>query len=291
MTAAATSRAPLEIRQPVRQTLPLVLSSPHSGLDYPADFVAASRLDPIALRRSEDSFVDELFAAAPELGAPLIRALFPRAYIDPNREPYELDPAMFDGPLPSYCNTTSPRVMAGLGTIARIVATGADIYARKLGVAEGLERIERCYRPYHRDLAALIEERRRRFGHAVLIDCHSMPSVGGPFDFDAGRRRADIILGDGHGRSCAAVVVDTVTRLLRGQGYRVGHNVPYAGAFTTQHYGRPDEGVHALQIEINRDLYMDERSYTRTPGLARLAADMRPLAAALAGLDARGLAA
>ena len=147
--AGAAPNPPIEVHQPARQTLPLVLSSPHSGEDYPEDFIAASRLDRLTLRRSEDSFVDELFAAAPALGAPLIRALFPRAYIDPNREPWELDPAMFEDELPAYANTGSPRVAAGLGTIARVVANGEEIYGRKLRFADAKARVERCYRPYH----------------------------------------------------------------------------------------------------------------------------------------------
>src|SRR5882724_3723470 len=169
---------PLEVHQPVRQTLPLVLSSPHSGEDYPADFIAASRLDRLALRPSEDSFVDELFAAAPTLGAPLIRALFPRAYVDPNREPWELDPTMFEDELPSYANTASPRVAAGLGTIARVVANGEEIYGGKLRFADAKARLESCYRPYHAALREAVSATHRRFGRCLLIDCHSMPSVG-----------------------------------------------------------------------------------------------------------------
>ncbi|WP_374449939.1 N-formylglutamate amidohydrolase [Stella sp.] len=267
----------------------IVLASPHSGRRYPPDLLRASRLDPLTLRRSEDCFVDELFAEAARLGAPMIRAHFPRAYVDLNREPWELDPAMFDGPLPDFCNTRSPRVQAGLGTIARIVASGADIYARKLTVAEGLERIRRLYQPYHRDLAALVEERRRAVGHAILIDCHSMPSTGGPMDLDPGRRRADFILGDIHGNACAAAVADTVAAALRGFGYRVTHNAPYAGGFTTAHYGRPAEGVHALQIEVNRDLYMDEARYARKPELARIAGELRQVVDRLARIDPRQL--
>lgn len=178
----------------------------------------------------------------------------------------------------------------GLGTIARIVASGADIYARRLTVAEGLERIRRLYQPYHRDLAALIEDRRRRFGHAILIDCHSMPSIGGPLDFDPGRRRADFILGDVHGNACAAALVDTVAGALRRFGYRVTLNAPYAGGFTTAHYGRPADGVHALQIEVNRDLYMDERRYARKPALSRIAGELRQVMAEVAAITTQRLA-
>ena len=268
---------PLEVRQPAPQTLPLVLSSPHSGENYPADFIAASRLDRMALRRSEDSFVDELFAAAPALGAPLIRALFPRAYVDPNREPWELDPAMFEDALPSYVNVNSPRVAAGLGTIAKVVANGEEIYGGKLRFADAKARIERCYRPYHEALAEAVGATHRRFGRCVLIDCHSMPSIGGPTERDAGRERVDVVLGDCRGRSCSPRLTERVEAALRQLGYAVARNNPYSGGFVTQHYGQPDEDVHALQIEINRGLYLDEATLERGPGFTRLAGGMREL--------------
>ena len=268
---------PFEIRQPVRQTLPLVLSSPHSGEDYPDEFIAASRLDRLALRRSEDSFVDELFAAAPSLGAPLIRALFPRAYVDPNREPWELDPAMFEDELPSYANTASPRVAAGLGTIARVVANGEEIYGRKLRFADAKARVERCYRPYHAALQEAVSQTHRRFGRCLLIDCHSMPSSGGPQERDAGRERVDFVLGDCFASACAPSIVERVERVLVDQGFVVARNAPYAGGYVTQHYGRPNAGVHALQIELNRALYMDEARLARGPGFPRLAEAMTGL--------------
>ena len=149
LDSQAAPGAPVDVRLPAEQTMPVVFASPHSGAAYPPEFLAASRLDAFALRKSEDSFVDEIFAAAPALGAPLLRALFPRAYIDPNREPFELDPAMFEDELPAYANTASPRVAAGLGTIARVVASGEEIYGGKLNFAEATARLERCYRPYH----------------------------------------------------------------------------------------------------------------------------------------------
>ena len=245
---------PCEVSAPERQTVPLVFASPHSGDRYPPAFIDASRLDPLGLRRSEDSFVDALFAAAPDHGAPLLRALFPRAFIDANREPYELDPSMFAEALPSYANTRSSRVAAGLGTIAKVVSSGYEIYRDKLSLAEAMGRIESYYRPYHRTLEALVETTRARFGGCVLIDCHSMPSVGGPMDPDAGHGRADFILGDCFSSSCAEFVAQTVERTLRDRGYRVVRNKPFAGGYTTRHYGRPAEGRHALQIEINRGL-------------------------------------
>ena len=266
--AGAAPNPPLEVHQPVRQTLPLVLSSPHSGEDYPDDFIAASRLDRLSLRRSEDSFVDELFAAAPALGAPLIRALFPRAYIDPNREPWELDPAMFEDELPAYANTGSPRVAAGLGTIARVVANGEEIYGRKLRFADAKARVERCYRPYHAALGEAVSATRRRFGRCLLIDCHSMPSaLGAP----------DIVLGDRYGATAAPALTAAAEEAFVGSGFGVARNTPYAGGYVTQHYGRPGAGIHALQIEINRALYMDEALLARGPGFPRLAETMTGL--------------
>ena len=273
-----------EILTPLAQTLPLVLASPHSGANYSTEFVASSRLDPLDLRRSEDSFVDEIFAAAPAEGAPLIRALFPRAFVDPNREPFELDPAMFRDGLPDYANTRSPRVVAGLGTIARVVANGADIYRDKLTFAEALTRIRGYYWPYHTALRELVERTRETFGFCILIDCHSMPSIGGSIDKDPGVNRTDIVLGDCHGRACAPAVMRTAEHCLEQLGYNVIRNTPYSGGFVTRHYGRPAENVHCLQIEINRRLYMDEAKIERGPRLPHLQRHMRQLITALGEL-------
>ncbi len=283
--APARLEPPFEIVAPPEQTAALVVASPHSGDRYPPDFVSRSRLDFATLRRSEDSFVDALFAAAPDHGAPLLRALFPRAYIDPNREAFELDPAMFDGKLPDYVNSRSPRVAAGLGTIARVVANGEAIYRGKLDFAEAERRVAQCYRPYHQALRGLIDRTRARFGVATLIDCHSMPSVGGPMERDPGANRVEFILGDCHGVSCDRRLIDLADRMLRSLGYAVARNAPYSGGFTTQHYGRPAERVHALQIEINRAIYMDEASYTPLPGFQALQRDLATLLEAVAALD------
>ncbi len=282
---------PHEILTPERQTLPLVFASPHSGANYRPEFLAASRLDPLVLRRSEDSFVDELFAWAPRLGAPLIRALFPRAFIDANREPFELDPTMFEDTLPSYANTMSPRVVAGLGTIARVVANGTDIYHGKLSFDEALRRLRRYYWPYHRALASLVERTRMNFDGCILIDCHSMPSCGGTNGCGRGRGRIDFVLGDCHGRSCAPAVIEVAEAALRGMGYSVARNSPYSGGFVTRHYGRPREGVHGLQIEINRALYMDETKICRAPAMAGLKEDLRLVIAALGGISGSKIAA
>lgn len=258
--------------------LPLVLASPHSGSDYPADLLAVSRLDPLALRQSEDSFVDELFAAAPRLGAPLLAASFPRAYLDVNREAYELDPAMFSDELPRFVNAGSPRVRMGFGTIARIVATGDEIYAGKLAFAEAARRIEAFYRPYHRALQQLVEETEAGYGGYLLVDCHSMPSAT---RCASAPEEADVVLGDCHGAACAPQIVEAAANFLVERGFAVAINSPYAGGFTTAHYGRPAERRHALQIELNRALYMDERSHCRKARFSRLAEDMADLIAHL----------
>jgi N-formylglutamate amidohydrolase len=262
---------PYVVVEPPGHTVPFVFNVPHAGAVYPASFLAASRLDAMALRRSEDAFVDELFAGATELGAPLMAARFPRAYLDLNREPYELDSRMFDGRLPPFANTRSMRVAGGLGTIPRIVADGQEIYGSRLSVEEALHRIEWLYKPYHLTLRQLVRRTAQSFGHAVLIDCHSMPSSSVSRDEGA---KADIVLGDRYGTSCAVVLIDLVEMALRRRGYTVVRNKPYAGGFITEHYGEPALGRHALQVEINRSIYMDERSLQKKPRFASLANDM-----------------
>ena len=279
------------LHAPAEQTVPLVFASPHSGTEYPASFIAASRLDPLALRRSEDAFVDDIFGIAAEFGAPLLKATFPRAYVDPNREPFELDAAMFDAPLPAYVNTASPRVAAGLGTVARVVTSGEEIYRGKLRFDEVRRRIDRLYYPYHEALQRLLDQTREKFGACLLIDCHSMPSIGGPMDSDPGLKRFDAVLGDRFGTSCAAVATETAEAILHGLGYSVGRNVPYAGGYCTYHYGRPKMRMHALQIEINRALYMNEERMTPAPGFAEVKSRIRQLIQGLASLDARALGA
>lgn len=247
---------PLALSRPAVQTAPMIFVSGHSGRDYSPAFLAASRLDPLTLRRSEDSFVDLLFDTAPAHGAPLLAATFPRAFCDVNREAWELDPAMFADPLPSWVNTTSARVGAGLGTIARIVASGETIYRDKLRFAEAERRVARLWRPFHETLAALTAGTVSMFGHCLLIDCHSMPSQGQPVR--PGVPAPDFVLGDVHGTACTPRVTRFVERTLTDLGYLVRRNDPYAGGFITRHYGRPRARVHALQIEVARDLYMDE---------------------------------
>lgn len=267
--------------------VPLVLASPHSGAHYPPEFVAAAALELGALRKSEDCYVDALFSGAPDLGAPLLKALYPRAYLDVNREAYELDPDMFDQPLPAFVNTTSVRVAAGLGTIARIVASRREIYKGKLSFAAAERRINDVYKPYHRILRELISRAWNRFGFCILIDCHSMPSTGHPVDADSDARNIDVVLGDRGGMSCASIVTDTIESSLSALGYRVTRNNPYAGGFTTQHYGDPANGAHAIQIELNRAIYMDEVTLQRRTYFDRLKADLNVMLGDVAGLCAQ----
>jgi N-formylglutamate amidohydrolase len=270
-SAYAELDPPFLVWEPARPGAPFVLSSPHSGRIYPKAFLAASRLDARTLRKSEDCYVEELFGACVPLGAPLIAATFPRCYLDVNREPYELDPGLFHGRLPDYANTQSVRVVGGLGTIARIVSDTEEIYRERLDVGEALERIERLYKPFHARLAGLIEAARQRFGCAVLIDCHSMPSAnpaaGGP-------SRPDVVLGDRFGSSCESDLTRLARDVFAAEGLQVALNRPYAGGFITEHYGRPSRGMHALQIEINRALYMNEDTFERTAAYDQLQATL-----------------
>jgi N-formylglutamate deformylase len=268
-----------EAIEPAHCRGPVLFNSPHSGRVYPRALLLASRLDLATLRRSEDSFVDDLIAGLVGRGHPIMRAHFPRCYVDVNREPYELDPRMFDGRLPSFANTRSMRVAGGLGTVARVVGDAQEIYDQRMSVTEALHRIDRLYKPYHRTLRRLFTKLHRDFGAAILVDCHSMPSTTGSRDE---RPRADVVIGDRYGTSCVGAVADTIEQSLRGFGYAVSRNKPYAGGFITEHYGNPTTGLHAVQLEINRALYMDERNYERSPSFERLAGELETLADRLA---------
>lgn len=263
--------APFEVRSGAEQRVPFLFNSPHSGRYYPERFLAMARLDRNAIRRSEDCYVDELFGGAVALGAPMLAAHFPRAYLDVNREPWELDPRMFAEPVPSFCNIRSARVAGGLGTVPKLVGEGLDIYAGRLPLAEAVARIEAVYKPYHETLKRLLTRTHARFGYAVLIDCHSMPAsirVG-----DSGLR-PDFIIGDRFGISATAALTEMAIGLLTAMGYTVAHNKPYAGGFITEHYGRPARHLHALQIEVNRGLYMNERTFQKSAGFDALADDL-----------------
>ena len=279
--AEAELDPPFEICEPAEWRGPVVFNSPHSGRVYPRAFLSTAKLDLTTLRRSEDSFVDDLIAGVVARGHPLMRVHFPRCYVDVNREPYELDPRMFEGRLPSFANTRSMRVAGGLGTVARVVGDAQEIYDQRIPIDDALRRIEGLYKPYHRALRRLLTRAHRDFGAAVLVDCHSMPSTAGTKD---DRPRADVVLGDRYGTSCVAIVSETIEDLFRERGYAVSRNKPYAGGFITEHYGNPAAGLHSIQIEINRALYMDERRYERSPSFEHLAADLLLLADRLAAI-------
>ena len=279
----AELQRPILIARPLRQSVPVIFCSPHSGRIYTRAFLAASRLDALALRRSEDAYVDQLFATAVAHGAPLLTAEFPRAYLDVNREAAEFDPRLIEGSMPRGANTQSARVVGGLGTIPRLVADGEDIYAGRLPIDVALLRIERLYHPFHQALADLITETQRQFGVAVVVDCHSMPStsVG-----QAASRRPHFVIGDRFGTSCAPELTRTVTRTLAAAGCDVHANRPYAGGFITEHYGRPHARVHVVQIEINRALYLNEATLEHSAEFAGCALLVNALIGAIAAVGA-----
>jgi N-formylglutamate deformylase len=270
---------PIRLLVPERPFAPVVFTSAHSGRAYSADLMTGVRLCPLSLRRSEDCFVDELFEAAPAHGAPLLAANFPRAFCDANREAWELDPTMFTDRLPDWVNTTSMRVGAGLGTVAKVVASGEPIYAAKLPFAEAERRVFTYWRPFHDTLLRLIADIRTRFGYCLVIDCHSMPS-NAPGK-RPGARPVEFVLGDLHGVACASRVTRMAETLLSGKGFLVRRNDPYAGGFITKHYGKPADDVHVLQIEIARALYMDEALFERSSNFPFIQQQMTDLVAAI----------
>jgi len=269
-----------DIRRGDEPATPLIYASPHSGRLYPRDLMTASVLDASAIRRSEDVLVNELIGGACEVGVTLIAARYGRAYIDVNRDAYELDQAMFADELPPFARAQTPRVAAGLGTIARVVAAGQEIYGRKLNFAEARDRIEKVHQPYHAALTELLAAAKASFGAALLIDWHSMPSAA--CKPTRGRRTPDMVLGDLFGASCLPAFTNLVDRELRSLGYEVARNAPYAGGYTTEFYGAPRQQVQVLQIEINRGLYLDEDRLEPKPGFERLQGDLSTLSASLA---------
>jgi N-formylglutamate amidohydrolase len=279
-------RPAFETVRPRRLVAPVVFNSAHSGRVYPERFLKMTRLDHLSIRQSEDAFVDELFERAPHLGAPLLRAHFPRAYLDVNREPWELDPTMFVEPMSDRFNTNSPRVAAGLGTLARVVAENKPIYREKLSLADATMRINGIYYPYHQALQGLLQDACENFGVALLIDCHSMPRIIRHGDKPA----PDIVLGDRYGTTCAPGLVDLVETIFTSAGLRVARNRPYAGGFSTRTYGKPQHGVHALQIEVSRHLYMNEVTLAKTENFDAVRALMDRLMYVLVGLDLMMLA-
>lgn len=257
----------------------VVFASPHSGRDYGASFIGTSVLNRHAIRSSEDAFVDQLFESAPEYGAPLLKALAPRAYVDLNRARGELDPALIEG---AARLTHNPRVASGLGVIPRVVANGRAIYRGKITMEEAQQRIEAYWVPYHATLQALLDRALDRHGQAVLIDCHSMPHEAIDGVARSGMTRPDVVLGDRFGAAASGDVMDRVEAAFVGQGFAVTRNTPFAGAYVTQTYGRPSQGQHAVQVEIDRALYMDERTVKPNAQFETVRAALKAVVAELA---------
>lgn len=270
LPASPQDNPPFSLFMPDALAYPILISSPHSGRSYPQSFLAASAQAPLTLRGSEDAFVDLLWEPAAAQGVPLLRAHFPRAYLDLNRNPHELDPQMFDAPLP-VSPIHSLRLAAGLGVIPRVVGNGWPIYRAPLTVADALERLATLHAPYHTQLAQMIEDMRQRFGLCVLIDAHSMPS------YTPNIQGCDIVLGDRHGTSADAAIVEIIEHSLTAAGLIVRRNKPYAGGYIIEHHGAPAKACHAIQIEINRALYLDEDSLNLRPEATSLARTLSTL--------------
>ncbi|SDY73249.1 N-formylglutamate deformylase [Citreimonas salinaria] len=272
--------AAFALHRPDRLTSRVVFASPHSGNDYPEALLRDSVLDRHAIRSSEDAFVDRLFDCAPEFGAPLLAAAAPRAYVDLNRAANELDPALIEGIRRGPHN---PRVASGLGVIPRVVANGRAIYCGKIPEAEAMDRLERVWAPYHARLQQLLDDAHDAHGEAILIDCHSMPHEA-VASLARGGRRAEVVIGDRFGASAGAGIVDRIEAAFVAQGFVVARNAPFAGAYTTQQYGRPGRARHAVQVEIDRALYMDEATIRPHDGFEPLRAALRGVIAEIASL-------
>lgn len=273
--------SPFTLALPPRRTTSVIFASPHSGRLYPARFLALAVLDERVIRSSEDAFVEDLFAAAPGCGAPLLAATTPRAYVDLNRGADELDPALIEGVRRLSHN---PRVASGLGVIPRVVSNGRAIYSGKLPLAEAQDRLTSHWHPYHDQLQALIDQNNRAFGQAILIDCHSMPHEALDSIGPVGGSRPDVVLGDRFGAAASGSVVDRIEAAFAAAGLRVARNMPFAGAYITQTYGRPSRGQHAVQVEIDRALYMNETTIDRSPDYAAFKALITGVIAEIASI-------
>ena len=274
---------PVQIFEPNEPMSAVVFGSPHSGRNYPPDLLGASALDSTALRSSEDAYVDLLLSEAPALGAPLITTQVPRAYVDFNRADTELDPALIEGAPRHLAN---PRISSGLGVIARVVAGGRPIYRGRLPLSEAARRIDTYWRPYHEALEALLARQRARFGRAILVDVHSMPSTVSQAGLLRNIRRPEVILGDRFGAACDPAVTDEIEAIWRRAGFRVVRNAPFAGAYILQRHGQPRRGVHAIQVEIDRALYLDEARVSPGPGFESFQSVMSGIVAQIAAIGA-----
>jgi N-formylglutamate amidohydrolase len=280
------TRSAYDLFRPERLTTSVVFASPHSGCDYPDDLMQKTRLDRHQVRSSEDAFVDQLFACAPEFGAPLLCATTPRAYVDMNRAIDELDPALVKSVRRRGHN---PRIASGLGVIPRVVAGGMPIYHGKLTLEEAEERLARTWTPYHATLQSLLNEARAGFGEAILLDCHSMPHEALDGVARNARRRPEVGLGDRFGASADSFLVDRIEAAFASAGLNVVRNAPFAGAYVTQHYGRPGRAQHAVQIEIDRAIYMDERRIEPLPGFGSFVEVIRGVVSEISDLGRAGL--
>lgn len=275
------SKPSFSLVSPVQRTTSVVFASPHSGRDYSAAFLRGAVLDAQEIRSSEDAFVDQLFDVAPVHGAPLLLANAPRAYVDLNRAPEEFDPALIDGIRRAAHN---PRIASGLGVIPRVVSNGRAIMRGKISLAEAHMRITDHWRPYHDQLQTLLDQAHGAFGEAILIDCHSMPHEAIESVSLVGRTRPDVVLGDRFGAAAAGSVVERVEAAFASAGFKVARNMPFAGAYITQHYGRPSRRQHAVQVEIDRALYMDERTVRPNSNFAAFKTALDGVVAELAAI-------
>ncbi|SLN68162.1 N-formylglutamate amidohydrolase [Aquimixticola soesokkakensis] len=273
------TKAPYRLTRPRVRTSAVVFCSPHSGCDYTPEFLGASQLDPHVLRSSEDAFVDRLFGDVTALGAPLLAALYPRAFVDLNRGPEELDPALITGLARPSLN---PRINSGLGVIPRVVAGGRAIYPQKMPLEHARARLAAVWHPYHRTLVQLLRETRDLYGEVLLVDCHSMPREAVAGVRAASGRRPEIVIGDRFGAAASRDVVEMVETAFQRAGFQVARNTPFAGAYTAHHYGRPSLGQHAVQIEIDRSLYMDERRIEPKPEFVEVKAALMQASAQIA---------
>jgi N-formylglutamate amidohydrolase len=265
-------------RDPHAEELPLIFDSPHSGSSYPKDFRFCCPFE--VLRTAEDTYVDELYSAAPEFGATLIGAIFPRSYLDPNRAVDDLDSALIDGTWPSPL-APSHKTRSGLGVVRRVVRPSIPIYDRKLGVDEILVRLDRYHTPYHRVLEEACQSAHRKFGAVWHVNCHSMPSQRSANASKKGGHCADFVLGDRDGTTCEPEFTDFVARELRGRGYTVRINEVYKGVEIVKRQGRPAVHRHSLQIEVDRALYMNQKTLEKSPGFEQVQADITELIGAL----------
>lgn len=272
------------IVHPDRRDTPVIFASPHSGRDYPPAFLDQTLLDARLIRSSEDAYVDQLFDTAPLYGAPLLLARLPRAYLDLNRAPDELDPALIDGIARAPHN---PRVSSGLGVIPRVVANGRPIYRGKLTLDEARHRIVTVWHPYHNALRQLIDENHAQFGQSILIDCHSMPHEAIEAHARPGHPRPDVVLGDRFGAAAGREVMDHVESAFAAAGLRVARNSPFAGAYIAQAYGRPSRGNHVVQVELDRALYLDEARIELRPDYAAFHALIADVVAEISDIGRR----